>query len=63
MIKKIGKEKQDTITDIPTEIEIPYFLIIQKDDTLVKKVIRLFRPQKGIKIKIDTVTDTPTRVN
>ncbi len=60
MIKKIGKEKQDTITDIPTEIEIPYFLRIQKDDTLLKKVIRLFRPQKGIKITIDAIADKST---
>lgn len=54
MMKKISKEKQDSVTDTSLDIEIPYFLRIQKDDTLVKKVIRLFRPKKGIRITIDT---------
>jgi hypothetical protein len=53
--RKLKKDTTATATDAPNTIYIPYFLLpIKKDDTLVKKVIRLFRPKKGIRITIDT---------
>jgi hypothetical protein len=52
--RKLKKDTTATATDAPNTIYIPYLLTIQKDDTLVKKVIRLFRPKKGIRITIDT---------